>query len=317
MDEVQRVDGAELRRRLDSPLGDEALTGLLLVSGTGPPPTDVDRLHGRPVVVAAVGEPTPGWRAAVDVVIDEADVGPLTSAFRANPIAATALAVLLRAGARSLGDGLAAESAVYSALQAGPEFARWRRANPPRTRPEPDGPTVLTSRDGDRLRLTLNRPHVRNGFDRRMREDLLAALAVARADPALAVEITGAGPAFCAGGDLDEFGTRADPASAHLLRLDRSVGRVIDGLRERVTVRLHGACYGSGIELPGFAGRVVAAPDTRIALPEVALGLVPGAGGTVSLVRRAGRHRVAWLALLGRPVDARTALAWGLVDELG
>jgi len=61
---------------------------------------------------------------------------------------------------------------------------------------------------------------------------------------------------------------------------------------------------------------VMARPDTVIGLPEVSLGLIPGAGGTVSLPRRVGRHRAAWLALTGRTIDAATALAWGLVDEL-
>jgi enoyl-CoA hydratase/carnithine racemase len=73
---------------------------------------------------------------------------------------------------------------------------------------------------------------------------------------------------------------------------------------------------GSGIELPAFAGRVLAAPDTQVRLPELALGLIPGAGGTVSITARIGRHRTALLGLTGAPVDADTALAWGLVDEL-
>ena len=65
------------------------------------------------------------------------------------------------------------------------------------------------------------------------------------------------------------------------------------------------------MELPAFAGRVVAAPDATFGLPEVSLGLIPGAGGTVSLPRRIGRHRTAWLALTGQPIDAPTALDVG------
>jgi enoyl-CoA hydratase/carnithine racemase len=61
---------------------------------------------------------------------------------------------------------------------------------------------------------------------------------------------------------------------------------------------------------------VLAQPSTRIALPELQLGLVPGAGGTVSLPRRIGRHRTAWLALTGSVIDAQTAFDWGLVDEI-
>ena len=67
---------------------------------------------------------------------------------------------------------------------------------------------------------------------------------------------------------------------------------------------------------PVLLGTVVAAADTRIALPEITLGLVPGAGGTVSLPRRIGRLRTAWLAFSGATIDATTARGWGLVDEL-
>jgi enoyl-CoA hydratase/carnithine racemase len=79
---------------------------------------------------------------------------------------------------------------------------------------------------------------------------------------------------------------------------------------------VHGACVGSGVELAAFADRVVATADTEIALPEIGLGLVPGAGGTVSLTRRIGRLRTAWLAFSGCSIDATTARSWGLVDEL-
>ena len=73
---------------------------------------------------------------------------------------------------------------------------------------------------------------------------------------------------------------------------------------------------GAGIEVPAFAGRVVATADAAIALPELGAGLVPGAGGTVSIPRRIGRHRTALLGLTGSPIDAPTALAWGLVDAV-
>ena len=70
-----------------------------------------------------------------------------------------------------------------------------------------------------------------------------------------------------------------------------------------MTARVHGPSVGSGVELAAFAGRVVAAPDATFALPEVAMGLVPGAGGTVSIPARIGRHRTAWLALTGERID--------------
>jgi enoyl-CoA hydratase/carnithine racemase len=150
-----------------------------------------------------------------------------------------------------------------------------------------------------------------------LRDQLVEALLVASADPSIErVVLDGAGPSFCSGGDLAEFGTLPDPATAHLVRLTRSPARLLAELGPRVEARLHGACIGAGIELAAFAGRVVARPDTVISLPEVGLGLIPGAGGTVSLPRRIGRHRTAELALTGSPIDAATARHWGLVDAI-
>src|SRR5207237_914460 len=74
-------------------------------------------------------------------------------------------------------------------------------------------------------RVTLSRPDVHNAFNARMREELLDALAVAAADPSItSVVLDGDGPSFCSGGDLDEFGTAPDPATAHLVRVARSAG---------------------------------------------------------------------------------------------
>jgi enoyl-CoA hydratase/carnithine racemase len=130
------------------------------------------------------------------------------------------------------------------------------------------------------------------------------------------VIVRGRGPSFCAGGDLDEFGTFPSPQEAHVIRLQTSIGAAIDAIKERVTFHIHGACYGSGIELPAFASRVVAQADTTIALPEIGLGLIPGAGGTVSITQRIGVERMRQLGLSRQPIDAKTALAWGLVDAL-
>jgi enoyl-CoA hydratase/carnithine racemase len=210
-----------------------------------------------------------------------------------------------------------AESATYSLLQAGPEFAHWRASRPVRAGGQHPGPAVKVERRDDHLALTLNRPHVRNALDRAMRDGLLEGLALAAADPSITeVLLRGEGPSFCSGGDLDEFGSFTDPASAHVVRLAASIGRSIDALGSRVVAHVHGPCAGSGVELPAFANRVVARPDFSAALPEVGLGLIPGAGGTASITRRVGRHRMALLALSGARIDAVTALGWGLVDAV-
>jgi enoyl-CoA hydratase/carnithine racemase len=172
-------------------------------------------------------------------------------------------------------------------------------------------------RDGAELQITLDRPEVRNAYDAATRDHLVAALQLAVADRTiLRVALRGNGPAFCSGGDLDEFGSATDHAAAHLIRTGRSAAWWLHRCSDKVTAHLHGACVGAGIELPAFAGRVCAAADTRIQLPEVGMGLVPGAGGTASIPRRIGRHRSAWMAITGAAVSAATALTWGLVDEL-
>ena len=213
-----------------------------------------------------------------------------------------------------MADALGAESAVYSALQEAPEFLAWRSAQPRREQPA-EGTIVLVDHDGDELRITLDRPARRNAYSVAMRDQLIAALQLAD-DATRRIVLRGNGPSFCSGGDLDEFGTRPDPGTAHLVRLTRSAGRHVHRLRHRVEVELHGWCVGAGIELPSFATTVRAAADTKIALPELQFGLVPGAGGTVSLPRRIGRQRTNWLAMSGATLDAPTAFEWGLVDEL-
>ena len=249
----------------------------------------------------------------------EAELAPIAETVRRAPLAALALVQLLRHNeGLDVHEGLIAESLVYSTLQGGPEFTAWcaGRAAAPRRAPNRE-PAVLAQRDGNRLHLTLNRPEKRNAFSMEMRDALIEGLRVAAYDPSIAeVCLSGAGPAFCSGGDLDEFGTFLDPATAHAVRSTRNPGRWMAACADRVRADVHGACVGAGVELPAFAGHVAAAPDATFQLPEVGMGLVPGAGGSVSLPRRIGRQRTAALALSGRSIDAATALAWGLVDEV-
>jgi enoyl-CoA hydratase/carnithine racemase len=212
-------------------------------------------------------------------------------------------------------DALALESLAYSMLLAAGGFHAWRAHNPPRARAEEPAPRVRVDVGDAGITLRLNRPGSRNAFDARMRDELCEALAFALEHPdAPPVILTGEGPAFSAGGDLDEFGRAGDPGGAHLIRTLRSPARLAHALAPRLTVRLHGACVGAGIEVPAAAGRVVAKADATFRLPEVGMGLIPGAGGTASLPRRIGRQRACWLAISGAAIDAPTARAWGLVD---
>ena len=255
------------------------------------------------------------WQVGVPDVTAAAST--LIDAVHEFPTTAQTLTGLLRltAGA-TVEAGLVAESLAYSMLMVGGEHARWLASRARREVPLATEPVVI-SRDGDVLTVTLNRPERHNAFGRQVRDGLAEAFDLVADDDCITrVLLVGAGASFCSGGDLDEFGLTEDVTVAHLIRADRSVARRIDSVRDRVEVELKGACIGAGIELASFAGHVVARPDARIQLPELAMGLVPGAGGTVGITRRIGRWRTAWLALSGEPMRLATALRWGLVDEL-
>ena len=212
------------------------------------------------------------------------------------------------------------ESLAYSTLQAGPEFARWLDERGPARMPEIADP-VQAERDGDILRIRFNRPQRHNAFSTDARAALLEALTVAQLNPSVTgIVLSGNGPSFCSGGDLAEFGTFADPASAHLARTRHSPALALDELTARLgrccRAEVHGRVVGSGLEMAAFCGWVEAQDDSVFELPELTLGLIPGAGGTVSVTRRIGRWRTAYLVLSGRTVGADTALAWGLVDAI-
>ncbi|KAA0110937.1 enoyl-CoA hydratase/isomerase family protein [Mycolicibacterium sp. P9-22] len=216
--------------------------------------------------------------------------------------------------------GVITESLAYSTLQSGPEFARWLDERGPVQLPVLPDP-VQAERRGGTLSIRFNRTRRHNAFTTDARAALLEALEVARLDESVTeVVLSGNGRSFCSGGDLAEFGTFADPASAHLARTRHSPALALDELAERLgrgcRAEVHGQVLGSGLEMAAYCGHIRCHPDATIGLPELALGLIPGAGGTVSITRRIGRWRTAYLVLSGATIDAATALAWGLVDEI-
>ena len=291
----------------------------------------VDILHRAPTVTVVEGDPDevpPAVAEAADVCLTQRPdaTAPwvtggsegIAAAVAAQPLAALALATLLRAATGSgVWEALAAESATYGMLLGSAPHRAWLDDRGPRTpRPAARSP-VRVERHADAVEITLDRPEVRNAVDRAMREALVEALAVVAVDPTIeSVTLAGAGRCFSAGGDLDEFGTVADGATAFAVRLARHPGWAVHRVAGRVTAVVHGPCVGAGVEIPAFAHRVVAAPDATFRLPELGMGLVPGAGGTVSVRDRIGRQRTGWLALTGQAIAAPTARAWGLVDEI-
>lgn len=261
-------------------------------------------------------------RRMVTVDSVEQALGELTERCQTWPQAAAVCDDVLRAldPAGPTRAGLITESLAYSTLQSGSEFRRWLAERGPATVPQLPEP-VQAYREGNTLHVRFNRPQRHNAFSTDARGALLEALEVARLDPSVdEVVLGGNGRSFCSGGDLAEFGSFADPASAHLARTRHSPALVLDELAEKLGRRcraeVHGQVLGSGLEMACYCGWVSCHPDATIGLPELALGLIPGAGGTVSITRRIGRWRTAYLVLSGHTVDAATALAWGLVDEV-
>lgn len=261
-------------------------------------------------------------RRAVTVASVPETLAELTERCLRFPLAAAVCDDVLRAfdPAAPTFAGVITESLAYSTLQSGPEFARWLAARGPAKAPEIPNP-VVAQRDGDRLSIRFNRSQRHNAFSTDARAALLEALEVARLDPSVdEVVLAGNGPSFCSGGDLGEFGTFADPASAHVARTRHSPALALDEITARLgracRAEVHGQVQGSGLEMAAFCGRVSCDPDAVLGLPELALGLIPGAGGTVSITRRIGRWRTAYLVLSGRSIDAATALQWGMVDDI-
>ena len=240
------------------------------------------------------------------------------------PLAAQICDDVLRANSEtgSLRTALTTESMAYSTLQAGPEFARWLAAQPPRERHDASAPVLIDRNDApQRLTLTFNRPEKHNAFSNALRAGLLDGLELAHLDHEITeCVLRGAGRSFCSGGDLKEFGLFENAAASHIARTRfspaLSLAAVSERLGSRFVAEVHGAVMGSGLEMAAYAGTVRSDATARFGLPELRLGLIPGAGGTISVTRRIGRWRTAYLVLSGETIDPQTALQWGLVDEL-
>ena len=281
--------------------------------------TDINAwLLRQPVPTLTIADPGTRVDGADLLVHDLAGAEELLAAIGRNPRAAAVLVQTTRIlGSLHCHQALAVESLAYATLQGGREFSAWLKLNRRPAVAPPQQPVVLTSRDQDRLDIRLNSPANRNAFSVAMRDKLSEAFRLVAMDASIRqVHVSAEGPCFSAGGDLTEFGSSSDPAAAHQVRQLRMPAQYLAQEQARYHFHLHGACVGAGIELPAFAGHISAARGSWFQLPEVAMGLIPGAGGCVSLTARIGRQRTNYLAITGRRLDAEEALAWGLIDEI-
>ena len=177
--------------------------------------------------------------------------------------------------------------------------------------------TIRFEREGAVARVTLDRPEVLNAYDTRMRDDLFAAFGTVRDDPSIrALVLRGAGRAFCAGGDIREFGSAPSPVVAREVRWRRDVWGCLRSLRALTIAAVHGHAAGSGMEMALLCDFRVAARDAVFSLPETALGMIPGVVGTQTAPRMLGEGRALDMILAGARIDARRALRIGLVDSV-
>ncbi|HET6466895.1 MAG TPA: enoyl-CoA hydratase-related protein [Geminicoccaceae bacterium] len=131
--------------------------------------------------------------------------------------------------------------------------------------------------------------------------------------------LTGAGErAFCAGSDIKEFPELMAPGVALERKMvyENETYSKVDDFPKPTIAAVTGLAYGGGLELAVCCDLIVAEERTRLALPEIKLGVFPGSGGTVRVTRRVGEGRAKEMMFFGDPIDARTALAWGLVNRV-
>jgi enoyl-CoA hydratase/carnithine racemase len=166
--------------------------------------------------------------------------------------------------------------------------------------------------------VTLNRPQAMNAFSVQMRDDLYEILsAIKQDDEVLVAILKGAGDrAFCAGADLREFLTAPSAIKARKIRAIRDLWKLFLSIPQPMIAALHGYVLGSGIEMALFCDLRVASEDVIFGLPEVGLGILPGAGGTQTLPRTIGMAGALDMLLTGRRLNGQDALQMGLINRL-
>ena len=168
---------------------------------------------------------------------------------------------------------------------------------------------VTLSRDGDIALVSINSPPV-NALSQPVRAGIVEAMRQAQSDDSKAIVLICEGRTFIAGADITEFGK--PPKAPSLLDVEDA----IEGSTKPVVAAIHGTALGGGLEVALCCHYRVAVPSAKCGLPEVHLGLIPGAGGTQRLPRLVGAQAALEMITSGKHVDAKTAAAAGLIDEL-
>lgn len=178
--------------------------------------------------------------------------------------------------------------------------------------------TVLVTEPSEGVRLvTLSRPDAANALSTAMGEELLALwTSLAKAPDLRVVILTGAGRFFCAGADLKERDGMTDAAWSEQHVMFEAMIRAQLAVPVPIIAAVNGAAMGGGCEMALACDFAWASETARLGLPEVGLGIIPGLGGTQYVTRAVGEKRAAELLMSGLPIDAATALDFGLVNRV-
>lgn len=177
--------------------------------------------------------------------------------------------------------------------------------------------SVLVEDRGPVRIVTLNRPEVRNAIDIPVRVELAGAIESAGQDDSIrAIVLTGAGSAFCSGGDITSMERMPPDRAMERTQLAQRVIRAIWNAGKPVVAAVEGSAFGAGAALAAACDRVVAARDARFATTFTNVGLAGDMGTFASLPARVGIARARQMLMMPSPIDASTALEIGLVDAL-
>lgn len=178
-----------------------------------------------------------------------------------------------------------------------------------------DTPFILRQQQHRVVTLTLHRPEARNALSTPCLEQLVFLLDQADADSGVgAVVIAGAARFFAAGADLHELQRQDLPAA--LADRRPQLWQRLSQFSKPLLAAVNGYALGAGCELALACDIVIGGESARFGLPEITLGLMPGAGGTQRLIRCVGKSRASQMVLTGEAIDARTALQAGLISEV-
>jgi len=179
---------------------------------------------------------------------------------------------------------------------------------------------LLLEREDQVGRITLNRPEAYNALNLEMARELFdAALELDESRDIRAIVLTGAGKAFCAGGDVKEFVEQVTREERHLKELTAYLHMTVSRLvrsQKPVLVAVNGVAAGGGMSLAMAGDVVVAAESARFTMAYVRIGATPDGSSSYFLSRLVGLRRAMELYLLNRPLTAREALEWGLVTRV-